>query len=97
MALLLHEFATNAAKYGAFSVPSGRVKIDWSIAEGLLLLRWVEQGGPPLEPPGDDAAGFGTMLARRIVGGQLGGRISNVWKGDGLIINLSLPLAVLSS
>lgn len=97
VALLLHEFATNAAKYGAFSVASGRVKIEWSIAEGVLLLQWEEQGGPPLEPPGDDAAGFGTMLARRIVGGQLGGRVSHMWKRDGLIINLSLPLAVLSS
>lgn len=97
MALLLHEFATNAAKYGAFSVASGQVRIDWSIAEDLLLLQWEEQGGPELEPPSDDAAGFGTMLARRIVGGQLGGRISHLWKRDGLIINLSLPLAVLSN
>jgi PAS domain S-box-containing protein len=97
VALLLHEFATNAAKYGAFSAPGGRIKIDWSIAEGMLLLQWEELGGPPLEAPGDDAAGFGTMLARRIVGGQLGGRISHIWKRAGLIINLSLPLAVLSS
>jgi PAS domain S-box-containing protein len=96
VALLLHEFATNAAKYGAFSIPSGHVNIDWSIAEGMLLLQWEEQGGPPLEPPGDDSAGFGTMLARRIVEGQLGGRISHMWKRGGLIINLSLPLAVLS-
>lgn len=96
MALLLHEFATDAAKYGAFSVANGHIKIDWSIEKNMLLLQWEEQGGPPLEPPAEGSAGFGTMLARRIVGGQLGGRISHVWKRSGLIINLSVPLAVLS-
>jgi PAS domain S-box-containing protein len=96
MALLLHEFATNAAKYGAFSVPSGHVKIDWSVEKDMLLFKWEEEDGPPLEPPGEEAGGFGTLLARRIVGGQLHGRISHIWKRSGLIINLSLPLAVLS-
>ena len=96
MALLLHEFATNAAKYGAFSVANGHIKIDWSIEKNMLLLQWEEQGGPLLEPPPEGSAGFGTMLARRIVGGQLGGRISHIWNRSGLTINLSVPLAVLS-
>ncbi|MFZ0729024.1 MAG: PAS domain S-box protein [Methylovirgula sp.] len=95
VALLMHEFATNAAKYGAFSLPGGRVRIDWSIVRGMLLLQWEEEGGPPLEPPSEESAGFGTLLARRIVGGQLGGRISQIWNHDGLVVSLSLPLAVL--
>jgi PAS domain S-box-containing protein len=97
LALLLHEFATNAAKYGAFSVPGGHVEADWSIENDVLLLKWQERGGPPIESPADDSAGFGTMLSRRVVGGQLGGRITHVWNPDGLTINLSLPLAILSN
>jgi two-component sensor histidine kinase len=62
----------------------------------MRLLQWEEQGGPPLVPPPEGSAGFGTMLARRIVGGQLGGRISHIWNRSGLTINLSVPLAVLS-
>jgi PAS domain S-box-containing protein len=96
VALLLHEFATNAAKYGAFSVQSGRVKIDWSIEKQILLFQWEEEGMPSLEVPSDESAGFGTLLARRIVSGQLGGRISQIWNRSGLSINLSLPLAILS-
>jgi PAS domain S-box-containing protein len=91
MALLLHEFATNAAKYGAFSVQSGRVKIDWSIEKQILLFQWEEEGMPSLQVPSDESAGFGTLLARRIVSGQLGGRIWQIWNRGGLSINLSLP------
>jgi two-component sensor histidine kinase len=97
LALLLHEFATNAAKYGAFSSPTGRVNVDWSVENEELFLRWKEQGGPPLEAPSDDSTGFGTFLARRIVGAQLRGRISHDWNRDGLVINLMLPLASLSN
>ncbi len=80
LALLLHEFATNAAKYGAFSMPTGHVDIRWSLEEGELLLTWEEQGGPQFEPPPDDEqAGFGTLLCRRIVSGQIGGRIAHQW------------------
>jgi PAS domain S-box-containing protein len=96
LALLLHEFSTNAAKYGAFSVPGGHVKIDWSVEKDMLLFKWEEENGPPLTPPGEESSGFGTLLARRIVGGQLGGRIAHMWKRSGLSISLSLPMAVLS-
>lgn len=97
LALLLHEFATNAVKYGALSVPAGQVEVDWSTEENALLLKWCERGGPPVEAPADDSAGFGTMLARRVVSGQLGGSIRHAWNRDGLTIELSLPLAILSA
>src|SRR3546814_5864655 len=71
----MHEFATNAAKYGALSTPGGRVAINWSIAGEKLLLVWCEQGGPPCAgAPGD--SGFGTHLAGAIVSSQLAGEIS---------------------
>jgi PAS domain S-box-containing protein len=96
VALLIHEFATNAAKYGAFALPGGQVRIDWSMVRGMLLLQWEEQGGPPLEQRSEEATGFGTLLAHRIVGGQFGGRIGYNWNRDGLAISLSLPLNSLS-
>src|SRR3546814_13540432 len=84
----MHEFATNAAKYGALSTPGGRVAIDWSIAGEKLLLVWCEQGGPPCAgAPGD--SGFGTHLAGAIVSSQLAGGISREGKPEGLIVRLS--------
>ena len=52
IAVTLHELATNAAKYGALSVPEGHVQVEWSHAsDGQLVLRWTETGGPPVKPP----------------------------------------------
>jgi len=66
LSLALHELATNAAKYGALSVPEGRVELLWTIGEGedrLLRLAWRETGGPPVSPP--QRKGMGTQLLRR--------------------------------
>jgi PAS domain S-box-containing protein len=95
LALLLHEFAANSAKYGALSAPTGRLEARWSVAEDELLLEWKEQGGPPLAGPSADE-GFGSLLARQAVEGQLGGRIFRDWHDRGLIIRLSLPVASLA-
>jgi PAS domain S-box-containing protein len=86
LALLLHEFATNAAKYGALSVPKGYVHIEGLEQGDQFLLTWQEHGGPRVEPT--DAEGFGTMLARATVKRQLGGEISRDWKPEGLTIRL---------
>jgi PAS domain S-box-containing protein len=91
VALLLHEFATNAAKYGALFSQGGHVDVTWSIWKDELLLAWREQGGPPLTgPPANE--GFGSLLARLTVTGQLAGKITRDWNKDGLTINLSAPL-----
>jgi len=67
--LALHELATNAAKYGALSVPDGRVEIRWSVAPAssdsfseVVTVRWREIGGPPVVPP--TRSGFGSLLLR---------------------------------
>jgi PAS domain S-box-containing protein len=88
-ALLLHEFATNAAKYGALSTPAGHIEIACSEAEGQFALTWRERGGPPIDNPAD-SEGFGTMLARATVKDQLRGEISREWEPDGLTIRLSV-------
>ncbi|HVV92014.1 MAG TPA: GAF domain-containing protein [Hyphomicrobiales bacterium] len=88
-ALLLQEFATNAAKYGALSVPDGRVAVACDEAGDRFRLRWTERGGPPVAPPAEED-GFGTFLARATVEGQLGGTIARDWRPEGLVIRLDV-------
>lgn len=88
-ALLLHEFATNAAKYGALSAPTGCIDIDCADIDGRFVLTWTERGGPRVEH-GSSGDGFGSLLARMTVKGQLHGEISRDWKPEGLTIQLSV-------
>jgi PAS domain S-box-containing protein len=89
-ALLLHEFATNAAKYGALSTSAGHIEIACSEPDGQFALTWRERGGPPIDSP-TGSEGFGTMLARATVRDQLRGEISREWEPEGLTIRLSFP------
>ena len=91
-ALLLHEFATNSAKYGALSVPNGHIEITSSETDNKVLLTWHERGGPRINRQ-IDHEGFGTILARMTVTGQLGGNIDRDWQPDGLCIRLSIDRA----
>jgi PAS domain S-box-containing protein len=88
-ALLLHEFATNAAKYGALSTQTGHVDIACSEDDGQFVLTWTELGGPRVDHQ-SNGEGFGTLLARGTVKGQLGGEISRDWKPEGLTIRLTV-------
>ena len=89
-ALLLHEFATNAAKYGALSSTAGAVSVEWSVDDDRLNLTWRERGGPTLahEP---DFQGFGSRLIARILEDMFRGKISRDWARSGLTIRLSMP------
>ena len=89
LALLLHEFATNAAKYGALSTAGGRISISVVEQAADIVLTWVEQGGPLVEPPRKE--GFGSLLVKTTISGQLGGCASYDWHGDGLTITISIP------
>jgi PAS domain S-box-containing protein len=95
MALLLHEIATNAAKYGALSSQRGRVDVRWSVSNGKLFLAWRERGGPALYGQPDNE-GFGGLLARVTVTGQLEGQISRDWNQEGLTVNVSAGLECLT-
>ena len=94
LAMVLHELATNAAKYGALSWPKGSLAIAWERrpdAKDTLVLRWSETGAPaPLTPPTGD--GFGSELLDAIVTGQLGGQVSREWRAEGLVSTLTVPL-----
>jgi PAS domain S-box-containing protein len=90
--LALHELATNATKYGALSLPGGRVALAWwrDPAAGMLRLRWSESGGPPVQAP--SRRGFGSRVLDGTVGDQLGGRVERHWEAGGLVCELALPL-----
>jgi two-component sensor histidine kinase len=95
LALLLHEFATNAAKYGALSTAGGRISISVVEQGADIVLTWVERGGPVVKPRRKE--GFGTLLVKTTINGQLGGRASYNWKSDGLTITMSIPQERLQS
>lgn len=91
LALVLHELATNAAKYGALSTSEGSLEVTWAVADGQVLLTWRETGGPTLDGP-PAKKGFGSQLARLGATGQLGGSINHDWQRTGLVISLEIPL-----
>jgi len=90
IAIVLHELATNAAKYGAFSHPIGKVSLEWSHAAGdLLRLRWTEKGGPAVQEP--RSKGVGSLIMDGIIG-QLGGEVRFDWQKDGLVCEIAFPV-----
>ncbi|WP_043359128.1 PAS domain-containing protein [Belnapia sp. F-4-1] len=95
LALILHELATNAAKYGALSRPEGGVAITGERLGERFGLTWRERGGPEVEGP-PERRGFGTILAERGAITQLGGTIAQDWAPEGLTLRLEVPLARLA-
>jgi PAS domain S-box-containing protein len=94
LSMALHELATNAAKYGALSVPAGRLSISWQAgtSEGVLRLHWVEMGGPPiLHAP--RRRGFGSRVVEATVRDQLGGKVEHRWEPTGFVGEIEVPLA----
>jgi light-regulated signal transduction histidine kinase (bacteriophytochrome) len=90
MALVLHELATNAAKYGALSVPGGKLTIRWSMLNsGDCEIDWTESGGPMVSPPKRE--GFGTALLDRSVPYDLGGASKVTYAPGGLEARFRLP------
>jgi two-component sensor histidine kinase len=91
LGMVVHELATNAAKYGALSVPQGRLRVAWRRApDGTLHLHWEERGGPALRgAPG--RRGFGSRLIASTVQGQLGGKVDFAWHEAGLVCGIALP------
>ena len=89
--MALHELATNAAKYGALSVPEGHVQVEWSHEpDGRLVFRWTEKGGPPVKPP--TRRGFGTRVMENMIRGQLKGELRFDWRAEGLACEIVLPV-----
>jgi two-component sensor histidine kinase len=89
LGLVLHEMATNAAKYGAWSTPDGRVILDWKEAVDGLTIVWSERGGPKSTPP--TQSGFGSSLIVMMIERSLGGSIQRDFEDTGLVATFRLP------
>jgi two-component sensor histidine kinase len=89
LALIFHELTTNAAKYGAFSVPHGIVALSWRNRDGRAEFEWVESGGP--QPAVSRRQGFGTTLLRKGLR-QFDGRVDMEFAPGGLHCRFSLAL-----
>jgi two-component system, chemotaxis family, CheB/CheR fusion protein len=93
--MVLHELATNAAKYGALSVPTGQLAITWHENDegpaARIHLDWSEMGGPKVTPP--MRQGFGTKLIERSTAHELGGEARLEFLKEGLRCELIFPWA----
>jgi two-component sensor histidine kinase len=91
LAMTFNELCTNTTKFGALSVPAGRVEIAWTIDEPKRRLHivWTESGGPAVEPPTRQS--FGTRMMKSL-GQQLSGQVQLAYQPSGFIYSLDVPL-----
>ena len=90
VAVILHELATNAAKYGSLSVPHGQIDLKWQHdADGRLAFQWSEIGGPTVQAP--KRKGFGTRVIGSMVD-QLKGNSKFDWNVDGVVCEITLKV-----
>jgi len=95
IAMTLNELCTNTTKFGALSVPAGRVAISWVVdAASRLQFTWNEQGGPIVKAPTRQS--FGTRLIETL-GRQLQGEVRLSYEPGGFVYVLDVPLAALTS
>jgi two-component sensor histidine kinase len=95
LGLAFHELATNATKYGAWSVPEGRAEIHWSLrrarrGSAIVDIVWRERGGPPVAPP--TSRGFGSRLLERGLARSFGGSVSLDFRPQGVECHICLPV-----
>lgn len=96
LALLFHELATNAAKYGGLSLPEGRVEVLGQDLGDNYRMVWREMGGPPVSEPAE-LSGFGTRLVGLSVEGQMRGTLARSWSPQGLEVTVVVPKEALAS
>jgi two-component sensor histidine kinase/FixJ family two-component response regulator len=89
IAMVVHELATNAAKYGALSEGKGKIKLAWDWRQGVLKLIWQESGGPLVRPA--DTAGYGSKVIAASAR-QLGGTTKFDWRANGLHFEMSMTI-----
>jgi two-component sensor histidine kinase/DNA-binding response OmpR family regulator len=96
LAMTFNELCTNTTKFGALSVPAGRVEVAWTIDEPRqrLHLVWTESGGPAVEPPARQS--FGTRMMRSL-GQQLNGQVQLAYEPGGFIYALDVPLGAVAA
>jgi PAS domain S-box-containing protein len=95
LALVFHELATNATKYGALVNHDGRITIEITSGDTEVTLYWAEEGGPPVSAPAS-VAGFGSQLMEMSAVRQLGGRVARDWRPEGLAVTITTPKSAFS-
>lgn len=99
LSMALHELATNARKYGAWSTSAGRVAIDWSVDTAAtpahLRLVWRERGGPTVKAP--NRRGFGSKLIERGLARELGGDVRLSFEPEGIVCAIEAPMPALAA
>jgi PAS domain S-box-containing protein len=98
--LAIHELATNAAKYGAFASPEGRVRVAWDVeqdaaGDAVCHISWIERGGPPVQPP--TRRGFGHVVIERTVARALGGTVTLEFPPEGVRWSLTFPAELITA
>jgi two-component sensor histidine kinase len=91
LALVFHELATNAAKYGALSSLQGAIDVIWEVVADSLCITWNENGGPAIAAA-PTSSGFGTLLAGKSIA-ALRGSISPNWRAEGLSVQIEVPIS----
>jgi two-component system CheB/CheR fusion protein len=94
LGMVVHELVTNAVKYGALSVPDGKVAIEWDVEsrDGTeqLVWKWSELDGPPIAPP--DRKGFGLSMIERSLRHELKGEAIIAFEPEGVRATIAIPL-----
>jgi PAS domain S-box-containing protein len=98
--LAIHELATNAAKYGAFASPEGRVTVAWDVeqdasGDAVCHISWTERGGPRVKPP--TRRGFGHVVIERTVARALGGSVTLEFHPEGVRWSLTFPAELITA
>lgn len=91
LSMALHELTTNAAKYGALSLPAGRLEVSWWTEGEMVHMIWRERGGPTLSGP-PERQGFGAQLIRQTFENRLGGQMWARWEPAGLVCEVSFQV-----
>jgi two-component sensor histidine kinase len=89
LALVIHELATNSAKYGSLSAASGTLDVSCNASDDEVAVMWTERGGPPVKAP-EKLHGFGSKLVHRSMAAQLGGTIAFDWDPEGVVATLRM-------
>ena len=93
-AMTLNELCTNTTKFGALSLPTGQVDIDWRVDGDRLIFKWIETGGPIVTEP--TRKSFGTRMMTSL-GQQLKGQVALDYKPTGFVYTLNVPLEALTT
>ncbi|MEI2383803.1 HWE histidine kinase domain-containing protein [Breoghania sp. JC706] len=91
LGMAFHELSTNAAKYGAFSDPAGRLEVRWTLEAGKLKIEWNEDGLHDVQAP--DTIGFGSRIIEEVMPMQVEGEVERVFNSTGMHCSIVVPMA----